>query len=319
MIQIFMDFIEKIKIHGLEYYGIYYSSYPGIVVENNDPDQRGRIKVEVPTILGKGKTLAAWAEPKDRDLAGQDAGSFFPPYVGDTVTMMFEHGNLRFPVYTGGYWARGELPASFKDGYPNIRGWVFKSGQQFIVDEREGKIRILLSNPSGSQLLIDDTDGKEFISIVHKSGSKFTIDEKSTVTILSSTGSSLVMDGETGECFFRTKDGAELRMNEILTIQEKSGSGKITISESLIQLMAKDLIEIISTQFKAQVDQAFIGRNAAYSAVLAENLQSAFDAHAHVSALPGQPTSPPVIPLSALAGTAMDIAAQKVKIKGNIG
>lgn len=320
MIQVFMDFIKNLKTLGLEYYGVYYSTYPGIVRDNVDPEKRGRIRVEVPTILGAGKLLGAWADPHGQDLAGNSTGKFFPPYIGQTVDVMFEHGNLQYPIYVpGSFWAKGEMPTQFLEGYPNVRGWVFKSGQQFIIDEREGKIKLLLSNPSGSQLLIDDTNEKEFISLVHKSGSKLTVDEKSTITILSSTGSSLVMNGETGECFFKTKDGAELRMKDVLSLKDSTGNSSISLTDAVAKIVSKQLIEMQATQLKANVDQAFIGTNAAYSAVLAENMQSAHDSHSHLSSLPGQPTSPPIIPLSALAGTPMDIAAQKVKIKGNLG
>jgi len=146
---LFLDFLNNLKHVGLEWYKRYYSTYPAIVVDNNDPDQRGRILFKCPSVFGKDYVSPVWADPSDFKLAGEGHGEFFPPYIGQWVEMCFEYGDTKNPIYHGGFFGLKELPADFAADYPNVRGWVFQSG---------------------NKILIGETDGKEFINIIHKSG-----------------------------------------------------------------------------------------------------------------------------------------------------
>lgn len=149
---LFLDFVDKLRRFGLENYHRYYSFYPGIVVDNHDPDQRGRIKVSLPTLLG-GRTHAAWVEPRGVDMAGAGHGVFFPPYIGDHVDIYFESGDFEYPVYKGNYYALSELPSDFAQDYPHVKGFVLKSGQKILMNET--KNQILISNSNTSSILID--------------------------------------------------------------------------------------------------------------------------------------------------------------------
>ncbi len=137
-----LDFLEKLRRFGLEYFGRYYSIYDGLVTDVDDPEKRGRIRVQVPSILGEGEELAQWVLPYVRDLAGNKSGSFFPPDVGDLVKIGFDHGHIEYPYYVGGYWAQNELDSGFTEGYPKVRGWTFKSGQKILVDGNTDKLKI---------------------------------------------------------------------------------------------------------------------------------------------------------------------------------
>jgi Type VI secretion system/phage-baseplate injector OB domain len=182
----FSDFVANIRKFGLEWVQRYYGKYPGIVVSIDDPEQRGRIQIQVPSILGPGITHAAWAEPHLNDIAGFETGSFFPPYEGDVVDVFFENGNLSYPRYKGGYWEVGELPDDFTASYGNVRGWVFQSKQKIIIDETEGARKIRIEDPSGLIIVVDETAG-------------ITIDTPSTDTpiFLGASGSEAVVLGNT--------------------------------------------------------------------------------------------------------------------------
>ena len=173
----FFQFLQNLRNFGLEYFNRYYSVYPGIVTDvSNDPDQRGRIKVKMPTLFGE-QEIAQWVLPIANPMAGAKTGAFFPPYLGDTVLILFDHGDLDYPFYIGGFWAQEEMPDSFKESYSNIRGYEFKSGQKILVNETEGKIQIKLSNDDTAFIKIDNTDGAEGIYIEHsgKSNSVVTV------------------------------------------------------------------------------------------------------------------------------------------------
>ena len=289
----FAEFMDQLKKFGLEFFSRYYSFYPGIVVDNADPEKRGRVKVELPSILGPGKIHGTWAEPVDMRLSGSGTGEFFPPYVGQMVQVMFEHGDLNYPCYKGGHYSKNELPQAFLDGYPNVRGFVFKSGQTILVDENEGQQKIVIKNPSGSQVVIDDTSGKETASLIHKLGSKIYMDENGAVIMQSKSG-----------CTIKEADDGSITISD-------AGVDSLEFKDGNINGVAKQLFKMIAKQF--------VLGGSAYSAILGENQQAFNDSHTHISALPGQPTSPAVPPSSAKAGTPLDIMALKVKLIGNMG
>jgi hypothetical protein len=163
MINQFIEFITTLKHIGLEYYNKYYAIYPAIVEDTNDPEKRGRIKISLPSILEEGEILSNWCDPAGQPLAGDQTGQFMPPYEGDVVDVVFENGDLNFPKYFGGFWAQEELPPDFSDGYgengPDVRGWVFKSGQKILVDETDGQEVITIYNKDGSTIVMDSADG----------------------------------------------------------------------------------------------------------------------------------------------------------------
>lgn len=74
--------------------------YRGIVTRNNDPEHKGRIVCQVPMVNGDGEL--DWALPAFPFVTGE-SGPVTPtvPRVGDAVWIMFEHGDVDFPVYIG--------------------------------------------------------------------------------------------------------------------------------------------------------------------------------------------------------------------------
>jgi hypothetical protein len=72
----------------------YFGIYRGICVDNLDPQASGRIMVQVPAMLGD---RTAWAMPC-RPL-GSPAGA--PPPVGGHVWVMFENGDVNYPIAMG--------------------------------------------------------------------------------------------------------------------------------------------------------------------------------------------------------------------------
>lgn len=86
----------------------YYGKYRGIVTNNIDPMQQGRLQVKVPSVLGE-NTLN-WALPCV-PYAGSQVGFFFIPPMGANVWVEFEAGNKNAPIWSGCYWATGESPS----------------------------------------------------------------------------------------------------------------------------------------------------------------------------------------------------------------
>jgi Type VI secretion system/phage-baseplate injector OB domain len=71
-----------------------YGIYRGTVVDNRDPLSKNRLRVKVPQLFGT-NTLD-WAWPRE-DASTRVA----PPVVGQGVLVMFEGGDVAFPIWVG--------------------------------------------------------------------------------------------------------------------------------------------------------------------------------------------------------------------------
>ncbi len=90
----------------------FFGKYRGVVTNNKDPLQMGRIIAQVPAVLGPGQTT--FALPCVPLGLSKAAGSSLPK-VGATVWIEFEHGDRYFPIWSGCFFANsGETPASLK-------------------------------------------------------------------------------------------------------------------------------------------------------------------------------------------------------------
>ena len=87
----------------------YYGKYRGVVLNNIDPMQKGRVQVQVPDVLGL--SISSWALPCF-PFTGRQMGMWALPQVGAGVWVEFEQGNPDYPIWTGGWFGdASEVPA----------------------------------------------------------------------------------------------------------------------------------------------------------------------------------------------------------------
>ena len=87
----------------------FFGKYRGTVSNNIDPDQSGRMQVSVPAVLGDG-TLS-WAMPSVPYAGMQNCFYAIPP-INANVWVEFEGGNPDFPIWSGCFWGKGEVPST---------------------------------------------------------------------------------------------------------------------------------------------------------------------------------------------------------------
>jgi hypothetical protein len=87
----------------------YYGKYRGVVTDNRDPLMLGRVRARVPDVLGEDES--GWALPA-LPYAGSGVGLFLIPPNDASVWIEFEHGDPDYPIWTGCFWAQGEVPAT---------------------------------------------------------------------------------------------------------------------------------------------------------------------------------------------------------------
>jgi uncharacterized protein involved in type VI secretion and phage assembly len=119
----------------------YFGKYRGTVTDNQDQTSRGRLKVQVPRVLG---TLEVWAMPCV-PYAGDQVGFYSLPPNQSGVWVEFEGGDPSYPIWTGCFWADNELPDS---GGPDIKIWQTDSLKVRLDDSAD---ELLLENGGGSK------------------------------------------------------------------------------------------------------------------------------------------------------------------------
>jgi len=88
----------------------YFGKYRGLVTDNRDPEQMGRIRARVPDVLGEADT--PWAMPCVTLPLSDDVGSGLPD-IGSNVWIEFEQGDPEYPIWSGCYFTgSAETPRS---------------------------------------------------------------------------------------------------------------------------------------------------------------------------------------------------------------
>jgi uncharacterized protein involved in type VI secretion and phage assembly len=128
----------------------FYGKYRGLVADNADPLLLGRVRADVPAVLGD--VTSGWALPC-LPYAGDGSGFHVVPPVGAGVWVEFEGGDPGYPVWTGGWWGDGQVPVSEtgKPAQPALK--VLRSEQGLLVALDDDAQTITLSDAGGRNLL----------------------------------------------------------------------------------------------------------------------------------------------------------------------
>ena len=121
--------------------GHYYGKYRGIVTDNSDPDDLGRIKAKVPRLLNDEET--GWALPAFIYGGISEQGFFAVPDINAGVWIEFEGGDLSYPIWTGTWYSSGTIPESAKPAQKVLKT---QSGHKLILDDDAGTLEITDSN-----------------------------------------------------------------------------------------------------------------------------------------------------------------------------
>jgi uncharacterized protein involved in type VI secretion and phage assembly len=137
----------------------YYGKYRGSVIDNVDPEQRGRVRVEVPDL--QGTQPLTWAEAclPLAGPAGAQMGVYVVPPVGTAVWVEFEAGDPDFPIWTGCLFdASADVPgpALVPGGLPHSRVVVQTQGQNsLLVSDVPGE-GLTLRAASGASIVVNE-------------------------------------------------------------------------------------------------------------------------------------------------------------------
>ncbi|MEP6781476.1 MAG: phage baseplate assembly protein V [Gemmatimonadaceae bacterium] len=135
----------------------YYGKYRGMVINNIDPMQIGRIMVQVPDVLGP--IPSSWAMPCF-PVTGKQMGFWAIPQIGTGVWVEFEGGNPDYPIWSGAwYGSAADVPALALATQPPLSSVFMQTAAQvtFQLSDLPGPAGgILMKTATGAMIMVND-------------------------------------------------------------------------------------------------------------------------------------------------------------------
>ena len=169
--------------------GRWYGKYRAFVRDTQDPDRLGRLRLEIPAVLGAGQAnWSAWASPCFPYGGNPDCGWYLLPEVGASVWAEFEMGDPQSPIWSGVWLAGtnpGEMPAEAGANPTTCKVLKTAAGHTVLLEDAAGAQRLLLRDAAGQQVLLD------------VAGATISIIGVGAITLQDGAGSRIVLDGGT--------------------------------------------------------------------------------------------------------------------------
>ncbi|OPY75281.1 MAG: Phage-related baseplate assembly protein [Syntrophorhabdus sp. PtaU1.Bin050] len=278
----------------------FYGKYRGLVVDNADPEQLGRLKIKVPSVLGE-DVVTGWALPCVPYGGDVNQGFLFIPEVGAGVWVEFEEGDLEFPIWVGTFWSKpggdSELPKLCKaDG----------SDESSVQDPPTGKI---IKTKKGHTIQLEDADNdQEMIRIVEATHKHIVTMDKDGISIQEGAKEIKITD----------KSGNKITMkSDGIVVEDKSGN-KITMDGSGMIVEDKNGNKITMDASSGFPAGPGVAVNAGSKRVCLDGLIDWLLQHQHVGNM-GAPT--PLFPanmadlIAAKTGAPNGILSTKIKVE----
>ena len=114
----------------------------GIVVDNQDPNKLGRVRVSIPGIYNesdKDKLPWIYALTPHGDAGNEKQATVNVPRMGSALSITFTNGSAYHGLYDSALVSENNIANEpFKDGYPDIRGSVDRNGNVTTYNAKDG-------------------------------------------------------------------------------------------------------------------------------------------------------------------------------------
>lgn len=140
----------------------YYGKYRGFVVDNADPENRGRLRLRIPSVLGD-EVVSGWALPCAPYGGAADQGFFFIPEKDAGVWAEFEAGNLDYPIWVGTFWAKPggttEVPTPAANQAPPTSKMIKTLNHCIEFADESGAEAVRISDNANGNVVTMNSDG----------------------------------------------------------------------------------------------------------------------------------------------------------------
>lgn len=242
-----------------------FGKFRATVVDNMDPQKRGRLRMIIPSVLAD--QHSDWALPcmPYGGLAGQ--GMFMVPEIDAQVWVEFEEGDIHRPLWVGTFWQQeSDVPEDATKDEPTTR---------------------MLQTKSGHILQFDDAVGEERFRLYHPANSEVIIEPNGTISLTDASGAVLRMDAKNEEIIVEDASGNIMTMNSSGTKVEDTNGNIIEMDASGITAEAPKIV--------VKGSQVHLGDEGGEPVIKGQSFLGLFATHIHtVAPVVGGPTSPPI-------------------------
>lgn len=268
-------FIDKLREQGLEMLGLFYGVYTGEVVEIDDPEGLGRIRVKVPSVHNDGDEALPWAYPASQGFVncGAGYGTKSLPNVGDMVWVVFRFGRPQHPIYLNGWWSSDQMPEELSQDH--VQGFKTEAGHLAVWRDGDDP-SVEFKHSSGARLEFL-SDGS--ITITTDQGEQVELKPGDRIAV--SAGRSSIKVDRSGIEAFLGSSSVKVTSSQVMV---KSGTS-VTVSSPLVTLDGKAGVSLGGASATSPVVKGDILLTYLFT------LYAWLTAHVH-----GPPGSPPVAP-----------------------
>ncbi|MBZ9751572.1 VgrG-related protein [Deinococcus sp. HMF7620] len=212
----------------------------GIVTNNNDPENQGRVKLKLPALTEEDES--DWARVVGLGN-GSNRGSQTLPEVNDEVLVGFEHGDIHHPYVIGGLWNGKDAPPrpsskAVKNGKVIQRVYRTRLGHEFIYEDPDDPEppKITLQSSKKHALELNDDKKKPFVELRSKDGHRLTLTEGSApqVILRDKNGNEVLLNTRSNTVTIKSTGKLELKATTGISID--AGGGNVDVRGVMINL-----------------------------------------------------------------------------------
>jgi uncharacterized protein involved in type VI secretion and phage assembly len=207
----------------------FFGKYTAFVKDNADPENRGRLRLNIPSVLGP-DVISGWALPCAPFGGAAGQGFFFIPDQDAGVWVEFEAGNPDYPIWVGTFWSKPggttEVPSPANNQSPPTSKII--ATQKHIIE---------LADEDGSEsITITENYSADKNNVVKLDGNGISItDSNGNVISLTSAGVDIKDTDSNGNEITFAAAGTTIKSSKI-----KIGEGaqfKLVLGDTLLQLL----------------------------------------------------------------------------------
>lgn len=140
----------------------FYGKYRAFVSDNADPENRGRLRLQIPDVLGK-DIISGWALPCAPYGGSAGQGFFYIPETNAGVWVEFEGGDLDYPIWVGTFWAKPggttEVPTPGDNQSPPTSKIIKTLKHSIELADADGSEAILVTDSTNKNKVTMDSQG----------------------------------------------------------------------------------------------------------------------------------------------------------------